>query len=82
MEQSGNSKKFRPKDNEESLPVIKIKEMNDGIYLENTERCSTNIKDVVIINNGDVLFAWSGTIVYEYLGEKGRAGLNQHICYK
>ena len=69
--------KFRPKDNEESLLVIKIKEMNDGIT-ENTERCSTNIKDEVIINNGDVLFAWSGTLCMSILG-KGKAGLNQHI---
>ena len=69
--------KFRPKDNEESLPVIKIKEMNDGIT-ENTERCSTNIKDEVIINNGDVLFAWSGTWCMSIWG-KGKAGLNQHI---
>lgn len=69
--------KFRPKDNEESLPVIKIKEMNDGIT-ENTERCSTNIKDEVIINNGDVLFAWSGTLCMS-IWEKGKAGLNQHI---
>ena len=69
--------KFRPKDNEESLQVIKIKEMNDGIT-ENTERCSTNIKDEVIINNGDVLFAWSGTLCMSIWG-KGKAGLNQHI---
>ena len=69
--------KFRSKDNEESLPVIKIKEMNDGIT-ENTERCSTNIKDEVIINNGDVLFAWSGTLCMIIWG-KGKAGLNQHI---
>ena len=69
--------KFRPKDNEESLPVIKIKEMNDGIT-ENTERCSTNIKDEVIINDGDVLFAWSGTLCMSIWG-KGKAGLNQHI---
>ena len=69
--------KFRPKDNEESLPVIKIKEMNDDIT-ENTERCSTNIKDEAIINNGDVLFAWSGTLCMSIWG-KGKAGLNQHI---
>ncbi len=69
--------KFRPKDNEESLPVIKIKEMNDGIT-ENTERCSTNIKDEVIINNGDVLFALSGNLCMSICG-KGKAVLNQHI---
>lgn len=69
--------KFRPNDNEESLPVIKIKEMNEGIT-ENTERCSANIKEDAIINNGDILFAWSGTLCMSIWG-KGKAGLNQHI---
>lgn len=69
--------KFRPNDNEKSLPVIKIKEMNEG-FTENTERCSANIKEDVIINNGDILFAWSGTLCMSIWG-KGKAGLNQHI---
>ncbi len=69
--------KYRPKDNEKSLPVIKIKEMKDGIT-ENTERCSVNIKDEAIIHNGDILFAWSGTLCISIWG-KGKAGLNQHI---
>lgn len=69
--------KNRPKDDEDSLPVIKIKEMHEGIT-ENTERCSINIKDDVIINNGDILFAWSGTLCMTIWG-KGKAGLNQHI---
>lgn len=69
--------KFRPKDNEDSLPVIKIKEMNSGIS-NDTERCSYNIKDDVKVDNGDILFAWSGTLCMCIWG-KGKAGLNQHI---
>ena len=68
--------KFRPQ-NEKGLPVIKIKEMNDGIS-DNTERCSSHIKDEYIIDNGDILFAWSGTLCMA-IWSQGKAGLNQHI---
>jgi type I restriction enzyme S subunit len=67
---------YRPV-NENGLPVIKIKEMNSGITSE-TERCSSDIDEEVIINDGDVLFAWSGTLCMSiWCG--GKAGLNQHI---
>lgn len=68
--------KFRP-ENEQGLPVIKIKEMNSGISSE-TERCGNNIDKSVIVNDGDVLFAWSGTLCMT-IWCNGRAGLNQHI---
>ena len=68
--------KFRPI-NEIGLPVIKIKEMNSGISSE-TERCRSDIDEEVIINDGDVLFAWSGTLCMSIWCE-GKAGLNQHI---
>ena len=68
--------KYRPI-NELGLPVIKIREINSGISTE-TERCKSDIDDEVIINNGDVLFAWSGTLCMSiWCG--GKAGLNQHI---
>ena len=68
--------KFRPID-ESGLPVIKIKEMNSGFTSE-TERCRSDIDSDVIIYNGDILFAWSGTLCMSiWCG--GRAGLNQHI---
>ena len=67
---------YRPT-NENGLPVIKIKEMNSGITSE-TERCRSDIDEEVIINDGDVLFAWSGTLCMNiWCG--GKAGLNQHI---
>lgn len=68
--------KYRAK-NEIGLPVIKIKEMNEGIT-DNTERCSSNIKEDYIIKNGDILFAWSGTLCMT-IWAQGKAGLNQHI---
>ena len=64
-------------ENEIGLPVIKIKEMNSGISAE-TERCKSDIDPDVIINNGDVLFAWSGTLCMT-IWDSGKAGLNQHI---
>lgn len=68
--------KFRPV-NEEGLPVIKIKEMNSGLS-NDTERCSSNIDKDAIVNDGDVLFAWSGTLCMT-IWCNGKAGLNQHI---
>ena len=68
---------FRPIDNNNSLPVIKIKEMNSGLSSD-TERCSKDINSNYIIKNGDVLFAWSGTLCVGIWAE-GEAGLNQHI---
>lgn len=68
--------KYRP-ENEIGLPVIKIKEMNSGVSVE-TERCKSDINLEVIINNGDVLFAWSGTLCIT-IWDGGKAGLNQHI---
>jgi len=69
--------KFRPNENEKSLLVVKIKEMNSGIS-QDTERCSLDIKDEVKVYDGDILFAWSGTLCMTiWCG--GNAGLNQHI---
>ena len=68
---------YRPKDNGKSLPVIKIKEMNEGIGAD-TERCALDIPDRFIILNGDILFSWSATLMV-ILWNGGKGGLNQHI---
>lgn len=69
--------KYRPKANEDSLPVIKIREMHDGITVD-TEAVSASIPDKNILANGDILFSWSATLeVMYWFG--GKAGLNQHI---
>jgi type I restriction enzyme S subunit len=69
--------KFRPKENEDSLRVIKIREMGSG-FTENSEFVSANIPEKIIITNGDILFSWSATLdVIIWTGGKG--ALNQHI---
>ena len=69
--------KFRPKDDEESLPVIKIREMHDGIS-DDTEEVTSNIPESVKVYNGDVLFSWSASLEV-MLWAYGLGGLNQHI---
>ena len=69
--------KFRPKDGEVPLPVIKIREMHDGISSD-TEEVSPNIPESVKVYNGDVLFSWSASLEV-ILWACGLGGLNQHI---
>ena len=69
--------KFRPKDNEVPLPVIKIREMHDGISVD-TEKVTSNIPESVKVYNGDVLFSWSASLEV-MLWAYGLGGLNQHI---
>ena len=69
--------KFRAKDDEESLPVIKIREMHDGIS-DDTEEVTSNIPESVKVYNGDVLFSWSASLEV-MLWAYGLGGLNQHI---
>jgi len=69
--------KFRPEDGEVPLPVIKIREMHDGISSD-TEDVSPNIPESVKVYNGDVLFSWSASLEV-MLWAYGLGGLNQHI---
>lgn len=69
--------KYRPQGNEESLPVIKIREMHEGVRPD-TERVSANIPLDNVICDGDILFSWSATLEIQYW-TGGKAGLNQHI---
>jgi len=61
----------------DDFPVIKIREMKQGIS-ENTDRCSKEIPQQYIIQDGDILFSWSGSleVVIWYGGE---GALNQHL---
>ena len=69
--------KFRPKNGEIPLPVIKIREMHDGISAD-TEEVTSNIPESVKVYNGDVLFSWSASLEV-MLWAYGLGGLNQHI---
>lgn len=70
--------KFPSENNEDSLPVLKIKELGQGFCGTDSDRCSCNIKDECKIHNGDVIFSWSGTLLVDvWCG--GDCGLNQHL---
>ena len=68
--------KYRPTDNNK-LPVIKIKEMHNGLSAD-TEWVKADIPDDVKVLNGDVLFSWSASLEV-MLWAYGNGGLNQHI---
>ena len=70
--------KYRPDNEKESLPVLKIRELNQGYVDSRSDRCTKNIKESVKVYDGDVIFSWSGTLLVKiWFG--GEAGLNQHL---
>ena len=71
--------KYRPEDGEIGLPVLKIKELGQGGFDTNSELCSPSlIGEKYIINDGDIIFSWSGTLMVKiWCG--GKCGLNQHL---
>ena len=71
--------KFRPLDGEIGLPVLKIKELGQGLCDDSSELCSPSmIGEKYIINDGDIIFSWSGTLMVK-LWCGGKCGLNQHL---
>jgi type I restriction enzyme S subunit len=66
-----------PPNGDASLPVIKIAQLRAG-HTENADRAGTNLPPQYIIEDGDVLFSWSGSLEVEiWCG--GRGALNQHL---
>ena len=70
--------KFRPSKKEKGLPVLKIKELRQGMCDSNSDLCSPTIKSEYIIHNGDVIFSWSGSLLVDFWCG-GICGLNQHL---
>lgn len=66
-----------PPDEDEGLPVIKIAQLRKGDTI-GADRASRKMKQEYIIQNGDVLFSWSGSLEVEiWCG--GEGALNQHL---
>ena len=61
----------------EYLPVIKIAQMHKG-NTEGSDRASIDIPPEYIVDDGDVLFSWSGSLEV-ILWCSGRGALNQHL---
>jgi type I restriction enzyme S subunit len=69
--------KYPPKNAIDKLPVLKIKELGGGIS-ESSDWASTDIKPEYIVERGDVIFAWSASLMVKvWNGEK--CILNQHL---
>lgn len=70
--------KFPPLSEEDAIPVLKIKELGQSQFDNNSDKCSKHIKSEYIIKDGDVIFSWSGTLLVDiWCG--GIGGLNQHL---
>lgn len=70
--------KYRPAEGETSLPVLKIKELRQGMCDSNSDICSASIKPEYVIHDGDVIFSWSGSLLVDFWCG-GTCGLNQHL---
>lgn len=69
--------KFPPESETEWLPVIKIAQLKKGEPI-GADRASYNLKPEYVVNDGDVLFSWSGSLAVDiWCG--GRGALNQHL---
>lgn len=68
--------KFPPEGND-SLPVIKIAQLRSG-NADNADRASRNVPDQYVVQDGDVIFSWSGSLM-QRVWTSGPGALNQHL---
>jgi type I restriction enzyme, S subunit len=66
-----------PPEGEDSLPVIKIAQLRVG-NAEGADRAASNLPAEYIVQDGDVLFSWSGSLE-EVVWCGGQGALNQHL---
>jgi type I restriction enzyme S subunit len=69
--------KYPPEKGKESLPVIKIRELRQGLT-DNTDRATATVPTDYIVKDGDVLFSWSGSLMID-IWTQGKGILNQHL---
>lgn len=68
--------KYPPSDGE-TLSVIKIAQLRRGDSV-GADRCNTNVPPAYVVEDGDVLFSWSGSLEC-VLWTGGTGALNQHL---
>lgn len=66
-----------PGTGDEDLPVIKIAELRAG-SASGSDRASRAIPTQYIVEDGDILFSWSGSLL-QRVWTGGRGALNQHL---
>jgi len=76
-----NGRAFKPSEWAlEGLPIIRIQNLNDD--KADFNYCNFKVDEKYLLDNGQLLFAWSGTPGTSFgahIWKKGRAVLNQHI---
>jgi len=69
--------RFSPTENEPSLPVIKIAQLR-AENVSGADRAKADLEVDYVVENGDVLFSWSGSLECR-IWNGGRGALNQHL---
>jgi len=69
--------KYPPADDGRFLPVIKIAQLRSGTT-RGADKASADLDAAYVVDDGDVLFSWSGSLECVYW-EGGRGALNQHL---
>ena len=69
--------RYRPQTRYERLPVVKIAQLRSG-KTDSGEWATSDIYPEFIIDDGDVVFSWSGSLMV-MVWCSGRAALNQHL---
>jgi len=69
--------KYPPKPGADTVPVIKIRELNHGVS-DQTDRVSLEFPPRHRADDGDVLFSWSGTLSCK-VWTGGQGFVNQHV---
>ena len=67
-----------PAESEIYLPVLKIRELTQGYFDANSDKGSVDTPIEYVIENGDVIFSWSGTLKVD-IWSGGKGALNQHL---
>lgn len=69
--------KYPPTGDGRFLPVIKIAQLRAG-STRGADRASADLKPAYVVNDGDILFSWSGSLECVYWAG-GPGALNQHL---
>jgi len=69
--------KYPPRNKADKLPVLKIKELRNG-FTENSDWATSNVPSEYVVENGDVIFSWSGSLLVKIWDDE-KCVLNQHL---
>lgn len=69
--------KYPPKNEIDKLPVLKIKQLRNG-FSDDSDWCTTDVNPEYIIENGDVIFSWSASLMVK-IWDGDKCILNQHL---